>query len=220
MSFSKCMKKDTLQILLNRIKKLEKKDKETQKRLEKLEKDNEKLKKWALREKKKMDPIKWLNDHYAPLLDFQAWSKTISVEERDLQYLFAHGPVEGIFHIIQKQLPLENRRSFPIVAFKSGHLIYFYIFNCEKWIKMNNEVLLGIFNRTISPRLFQAQIKWEEQYAPISDNMDDMMKVHKRVLKLTIDSSRLPRIITGLRKLLGAYLELNLKNIIEYDFIF
>ena len=214
------MKKGVVQILLKRIKKLEKKDKETQKRLEKLEKDNEKLKKWALRERKKMKPTQWLNEHYAPLLDFDTWAKTISVAERDLQYLFDHGAVEGLYHIIQKQLPLENRRSFPIVAFKSSHLTHFYTFRKDEWVKMGGDVLLGLFQRTISPRMYKAQLQWERNNLTILDTREKMEKALKRTLKITIKPNRLPRVIAGLRKLLGSYLELSLNNIIEYDFMF
>ena len=214
------MKKGVLQIILNRIKKLEKKDKETQKRLEKLEKDNEKLKKWALRERKKMRPTQWLNDHYTPLLDFDSWTKTISVEERDLQYLFDHGPVEGLYHMIQKQLPLENRRSFPIVAFKSSHLTHFYIYKKEEWVKMGEGVLLKFFISTICPRMYQAKQKWEQAHPVTIENMEHMTETNTRGRKIAIKPERLPRVLAGLRKLLGSYLELNLKNIVEYEFIF
>ena len=164
--------------------------------------------------------VQWLNDHYVPLLDFDTWSKTISVGEKDLQYLFDHGPAEGLYHLIQKQLPLENRRSFPIVAFKYSHLTHFYIFRKDEWVKMGGDVLLGLFQRTISPRMYKAQLLWERNNSFTLDNREKMEEAHKRTLKIAIGPLRLPRVLAALRKLLGAYLELNLKNIVEYEFIF
>lgn len=214
------MKKGNLHILLKRIITLEKKDKETQKRLEKLEKDNEKLKKWVSRERKKMKPTKWLNDNYVPLLDFDTWMKTINVVERDLQYLFNNGPAEGLFHIIQKQLPLENRRSFPIVVFKTSHISHFFIYKDEKWIKMGPNVLVEFFYKTINPRIFQAQKRWEINHPITLENMDQATETYKRTRKISFNQNALSRIIKSLRKLLGSYLELSVKNIIQYEFIF
>ena len=59
--------------------------KDLQKRMEKLEKDNRELKKWACREKQKIDVIAWLNEHYLPLHDFSQWYASLKVQEEELQ---------------------------------------------------------------------------------------------------------------------------------------
>jgi len=65
--------------------------KDLQQRMEKLEKDNIELKKWALREKQKIDIIAWLNEHYIPREDFSQWAKITDVSEEELLLAFEHG---------------------------------------------------------------------------------------------------------------------------------
>ena len=80
-----------------------------QKRVEKLEKDNKDLKKWAYREKKKVNVIAWLNEHYLPTEDFLDWVKTIKITEPELLEVFHDGVARGISDIIKQKLPLENK---------------------------------------------------------------------------------------------------------------
>ena len=106
-----------------------------QKRVEKLEKDNKDLKKWAYREKKKVNVIAWLNEHYLPTEDFNDWVKTIKITESELLEVFHDGLARGISDIIKQKLPLENRRHFPIIAFKHQIKSTFYVFEVTHGVK-------------------------------------------------------------------------------------
>ncbi len=67
-----------------------------QKRVDKLEKDNKELRKWAYREKQKINVIAWLNEHYLPTEDFLDWVKTIKISELELLSIFHDGLARGI----------------------------------------------------------------------------------------------------------------------------
>ena len=110
-----------------------------QKRVEKLEKDNKDLKKWAYREKKKVNVIAWLNEHYLPTEDFNDWVKTIKITESELLEVFHDGLARGISDIIKQKLPLENRRHFPIIAFKHQIKSIFYVFEGKTWRKIKKD---------------------------------------------------------------------------------
>ena len=209
---------ELLHQLLRRIAKLEKNQKALQKQVVKLEKDNDRLKKWALRERKKMNACEWLNEHYSPTEDFNTWSKTLIVEERDMQYFFNNGFVKGVFQIILKRLPLENRRSYPIVAFKHSRISYFYIYNKERWSKMPDNALVTLFLQKINPHMYRAQTRWEkENPCSIGDNK----KISQmRFVKIAIDPDCLSKKMNQVKGLLSDYLKLNLKNIVEYEFVF
>jgi hypothetical protein len=110
--------------------------KDLQQRMEKLEKDNRELKKWACREKQKIDVIAWLNEHYLPSQDFSQWCASLKVQEKELQLAFEYRIEKGIYYIIERNLPLEERRHFPMIAFKHQRKSVFYVYEKESWRKI------------------------------------------------------------------------------------
>ena len=192
--------------------------KDLQRRMEKLEKDNCELKKWACREKQKIDIIAWLNEHYLPLQDFSQWYASLKVQEEELQLAFEYRIEKGIYYIVERSLPLEERRHFPMIAFKHQRKSVFYVYEKESWRKIKK----GEFKKivlSVNKKLFHAFNAWEVRHPEMleEENREEWGKKLQRILLLP---ERTAGIVDRLEKRVHTYLALNLKNIVEYEFVF
>jgi len=186
-------------------------------RVSKLEKENEKLKKWVAREKKKVCVVEWLNQNYHPSVPFAEWRKDILVGERELQLVFKHKLCLGMYYIIQNNLPIEKRRQFPIVAFQKGGMT-FYIYNGKEWQKADGEDLEKLI-RVINKKLFPAFSIWETNNPQVFE--DPSQKVWSANLKkILLLEDKLHGILQKIRKRVYQYVKLDLKSITEYEFTF
>jgi len=186
-------------------------------RTEKLEKEMREVKKWAGKEKKKINIIAWLNEHYLPSKDFSDWVKDITVGQSELELIFRNQLEKGLYYILEKNLPIEDRRHFPIIAFKHQHCATLYIYDGqESWQKLENKE----FNETISyihRKILKAFATWTASCSNIFENYAAYDKKLKTTMLLP---ERKQGIYIRLRRRLCKYLSLNLKNIVEYEFIF
>jgi hypothetical protein len=192
--------------------------KDLQQRMEKLEKDNRELKKWACREKQKIDVIAWLNEHYLPSQDFSQWCASLKVQEKELQLAFEYRIEKGIYYIIERNLPLEERRHFPMIAFKHQRKSVFYVYEKESWRKIKK----GEFKKiviSVNKKLFLAFNAWEAGHPKMLEeaNREEWGKKLQRILLVP---ERTDPIVDRLEKRVHTYLALNLKNIVEYEFVF
>ena len=192
--------------------------KNLERRIEKLEKDNVELKKWAYKEKKKIDIIAWLNEHYLPLKDFSQWIQELTVTQKHLQFVFDHRIEKGAYYIMEHHLPLEERRHFPIIAFKHQRKSTFYVYEKDSWRKIKKGEFDTILEH-INIKLVKAFNEWEKKHSEMSEeeNRETWRKNLSRILLLP---EKKYGIIERLEKRIHTYLALNIKNIIEYEFIF
>ena len=58
-----------------------------QTRIDKLEEENAEIKKWVYRQKKRIDIITWLNQNIHPDISFNTWKMSISLGQKQLDYL-------------------------------------------------------------------------------------------------------------------------------------
>jgi len=192
--------------------------KDLQKRIEKLEKDNRELKKWANKERKKIDVIAWLNEHYLPTEDFPEWVKSMEFTESELEFVFHSGLERGIFTIIKQRMPLENRRHFPIIAFKHQLKSIFYVYEKDSWRKIKKGEFENMIN-AIDHKLLVVFNAWEINHPEMlcASNMEIWSKKLKCIL---MPPEKAASIIGRIEKKVHMYLSLNLKNIVEYEFVF
>ena len=187
-------------------------------RIEKLEKATVEWKKWASKEKKKIDIIAWLNEHYLPLTDFSQWIQELTVTQKHLQFVFDHRIEKGAYYIIVHHLPLEERRHFPIIAFKHQRKSIFYVYEKDAWRKIKKEEFQKIVE-SIHIKLVKAFNKWEKKHPEMleEENRNEWAKYLRRILLLP---EKKYGMVERLEKRIHTYLALNIKNVVEYEFIF
>ena len=190
-------------------------------RVEKLEKDNIELKKWANKERKKINPKQWLNNHYFPTQNFEDWVKNISVCESDLCGVFEKKTITGIYDIIMKHLRLEERQNFPIIFLRfPGGRFKMFIYSDKQWKNAGNEEIKTLI-QSINLKLWTAYRQWENHY-PLPDDCDFETQCirFKKMGTITLTSALLLKSIQAIKSRLRTYLQLSLKNIVEYEFVF
>ena len=192
--------------------------KKLQQKVEKLEKDMVELKKWVYKEKKKMNLVDWLNEHYTPIVDFSEWRDKIVVGSEELELIFRHKIEKGLYYIIEQNLPLENRRHFPIIAFNHQRTCLFYIYEKNCWRKIKKSEFSALIE-AIHIKVFSAFRTWQKDYKDVIDEVQ--LKIYNKHLKsILILKEQKEGIRHRLRKRLYKFLVLDIKNIVEYDFTF
>ena len=187
------------------------------KRVEKLEDENTNLKKWISKEKKKVSVQQWLTDNWKPSTAYVTWQKNIEVSQRDLDNVFKHGVAIGTFYIIQQYLPLGHHKTFPIVGFKQRGMV-FYIYNEDKWRVMEKDELEGLV-RSIDTKLFTSFAEWERANPTIMAE-PGRKQWNRNLKKILLLPEKLETTIKKIRNRLFQYLQMDLKNITEYEFSF
>ena len=192
--------------------------KDLQRRVKKLEENNAELKKWVCKEKKKINIIAWLNEHYNPLKDFPSWIEGLKVNERELELVFTYRLEKGSYYIIEQHLPLEDRKYFPIMAFKYQRKSTFYVYEEKSWRKIKKGEFASVV-KNINHKLFKAFNAWEKTHPEMmaEENRDIW---GKRLQRIVLPPEKLVHMVDRLEKRLHAYLALNLKNVMEYEFTF
>ena len=192
--------------------------KDLQERVKKLEEDNAELKKWVCKEKKKINIIAWLNEHYLPSNNFSEWLKGLKVNERELELVFTYRLEKGSYYIIEQHLPLEDRKYFPIMAFKHQRKSTFYVYEEKSWRKIKKGEFASIV-KNINHKLFKAFNTWEKVHPEMRKDENRTLWA-KQLQRILLPPEKLMPIVDRLEKRLHSYLALNLKNIMEYEFIF
>ena len=187
------------------------------KRVEKLEDENTNLKKWISKEKKKVSVQQWLTDNWNPSTSYVTWQKNIQLSQRDLENVFKYGFAGGVSYIIQRQLPLAEHKTFPIVGFKKRGMV-FYIYNEDKWRVMENHELEGLA-RSINTKLFACFAEWE-RINPAIMAEPGRKQWNRNLKKILLLPEKLETTIKKIRNRLFQYLQMDLKNITEYEFSF
>jgi len=188
------------------------------KRVEKLEDENTKLKKWVSREKKKVSVQQWLLNNWTPRTDYITWQQNIKFTQQDLQNVFKHGFAAGAFYAIQRQLPLGLHKSFPIIGFKQRGMV-FYVYIEGKWRIMEKHELETLAQH-INSQLFVSFTAWENENPGIMDTEEGRKLWNKNLKKILLPPEKQDGIIKKIRNRLFQYLQMDLKNVTEYEFSF
>ena len=192
------------------------------KRVNTLEKENEELKRYVTKKKKKINVIEWLKNNKMVEEDYinylNEMKSKITVD--DLRSaLSKRNNVEVITSIVMKYFPIEEFRFFPIVSFvqKPG---MFYINKKGTWCVMQSNEFSAIIN-TITNRLSK---RFNEMMKEDNINVGSGGKSDELYLKFLaniigndgkIDDDR-----RKIKNILFDYFKYDLKSVTEYQFVF
>ncbi len=104
------------------------------KKQNKMEEEIKSLRKYSLKGPPKVDIDRWLED-FKPS-DFNTWTDCIKINEKELNYIFENGILNGIFNILKNNLPLEFDNPIKAFEHKAGSL---FVFQEKKWNMLNTE---------------------------------------------------------------------------------
>jgi len=182
----------------------------------KLKKDMEKIKNWVHTKKKKINIINWLNENKKPVLTFQKWKLKINIYDSDLNLIFDNGFITGIVYILERNLILTEE--LPIRAFqqKSNCL---YIFEDKGWRILKTDEFKELISY-VNKNLLIYFKKWYNKNIKLINDPTNDDTYQKNIIKIMGGRVPYDQRIKKINSKLFKYLNINIKNIIQFEFNF
>ena len=193
-------------------------------KFDKLETDYNELKKYANVTKSKIDVIEYLdtNFNYGDF-DFVKFLNSIQITEAELQVVFDHDYINGIYQIITDHIEkVQHNVNIPIKAFNSKEGVLYICVNPDdrghKWVIMDDDCIKSImkyFNKSLSP-LFLNWQKVNKKTLP----SDVFTTVFNRNMKRVFASNYEKKNMNAmLKNKLYKHLKISLRNFVSHDFV-
>ena len=183
---------------------------------EALESEFHECRAWIKRQKKKLSIIDWLNEHCRPSVDYAQWLQDIQIGQTELQWIFQHNFIPGMFYILQHNLPLEKESDFPIRAFnQKKHVLFVFENNTWRMLDYNGtKKLVASLNKKLC---IQFKV-WGDAHPHIRENTgSDEWDIN--VQKINGGKEKYEVVVRKISKKLYEYLKFNLKSQIHYEFV-
>lgn len=169
----------------------------------------------AIVKKKRIHVNEWLNENYSGIICLNAYIKQISISQEDYERVCKQDYTEGISMILKNLFPIENEANLPIKAFQQKENAFF-IKKDKQWTIMQNSDLDGII-RHIEKQLMGKFVEWQEKNKHRMMNERYSQEYTDILQKILGNNSA--SVKSNLRKILYKHLKMNLKNIIQFEFI-
>ena len=188
-----------------------------------MEEKMEKMSKWVETKKKKINVINWLNTNIKPSTSFSEWAPTIEVNQTHLKHLFDNNIIEAVTMIFQESIHQTNGLQIPIppipiYAFEQKSNV-FYIFDKE-WRELIFTDMTFLLKK-IQNKLLKELADWRESNIVQITNSDKMSEIYnKNVIKLMNITFTVDQVYNKIKSNLYNIVQVDLKNMIEYEFEF
>ena len=171
------------------------------------------LQRWAGREKKKCNIIDWLNSCYCDTIHINRFLNKIIISEKQMDYVFKHGFVEGITTILQNLLV---GKDIPIRCFDKDKN-KFYI-KQDTWI-CNSGKFNNFINEIVKILLLKLS-EWANNNKKIilDEKKNTIYLDNLQVLMISGETKK--NKYNSIQKKIYPFLKESLKSIVEYEFTF
>ena len=177
------------------------------------------LRKYVERTKKKINILDWLKDNCKQPLDFNEWIQSIEISDEQLENVFKYGYIDGMYLIIQKNLDMNTIENHPIKCFDQKKNI-FYNYYDQSW-KIMDQTDVTTFIREFNHKIMAKFLQWKQKHNEKIENNDRFYDTYIDYMKIVLGGNKTKeqsyKIITN--KIYN-YLKCDLKNIIQYEFVF
>ena len=186
---------------------------------EKMEHEMATLRKYVEKTKKKINILEWLRDNSDETVNYNDWVESFEVTDSQLNNMFKYGYIDGVYLIIQQNLPISSIQSHPIKCFnqKSNQ---FFMYQDNEWILMD-QLLVTKMIRQMNRKIMIKFLSWKEEHNDRIQTDDRFHETYIGYQRIVLGGNRSKeqsyRMITS--KLYN-YLKCDLKNIIQYEFVF
>lgn len=183
-----------------------------------LECEMKSMKVWIDKQKRKCNIFDWLEKSYTPPCSLNEWIKNFDFKTSHLNLILKYNYIEGMLLIFQKIFPIENNKYFPIKCFDQKNNMFFKYEN-NKWICLQPKEFDSIILK-IQKELIKLLKQWESKNKHIINDEQKNQIYFENVKKIM--GGNLDETTTRRRVVhnIYEYLKFNLKEIVEYDFVF
>ena len=183
-----------------------------------LETEVKKLRNWVSTQRKKLSVIDWLNERAPPEICYPDWIESITLDQEDLEMVFQHNFIGGMFHILCRQLPLCQGFDLPIKAFDQK-LNTLFVYNKKKWSVMDRDD----FKKLISSLHHKLQ-KQFNIYNKMNENLINNFSKndiwYKNISKVMGGPLSYDISVGKISFKVYNYLKFNLRAVTKYEFTF
>lgn len=171
----------------------------------------------AIIKKKRLHVNDWLNEHYSDIMELSEYMKQHPILQSDYELVCKHDYVEGMSMILKNRFILEHEATLPIKAFDQKENAFF-IKKQEGWSVMQN-IELDSLIRNIEKQLMGKFVEWQEKNKHRMFNEQYSEEYTNSLQKILGNNFNSGNIKLQIRKILYKHLKMNLKNIIQFEFI-
>ena len=183
-----------------------------------LEKEVQKLRNWVSTQRKKLSVIDWLNKNSIPDHDYKDWVDAIVLDQEDLEMIFHHDFVGGMFHILCRQLPGHSAMHHPIKAFDQK-LNTLFIYQDKKWSAMDKDDF-GKLIHNVHHKLHRVFNIYNKKNERLINNFSKNEVWYKNVSKVMGGPLPYEIAIGKINFKVYNYLKFNLRTVTQYEFTF
>ena len=206
-----------------------------------LENEMKELRKFARRERNKINIIDYLNKNQTPHVDYETFLKSLVASTKHLKVVFSGNIIDGVCSLILDSILEHTIRHFPIAAFSHKSNV-FYVFSNETWRELSHDRVNSLFEMT-SNLFMGAYKRWEKTQltektqlgGQLTDGLTDRVQMPDMVQMPEENEDIQKQKMIFMKKVLGTYigdeykyrkfsgwlfdhLKQNVRNIVEYEF--
>lgn len=189
-------------------------------KMAKMEEDIAMLKKWANKEKTRVDVIQWLNEHESEqMMPFVEWyKKTFVITRQHLELVFKHDIISAIPYIMENLIGTEMS-NIPIKCFEQKTNVL-YVFRTDKtWGVLSMQDFTKFVDH-VHNKLILENIKWQKENKSMLENDSTYKEYLENNLKVLAGKYEPEYMCTQIRNKIYNYLKYNLNSVHEYEFVF
>jgi len=190
-------------------------------KISQMEQKIQELSKWTDLKKKKINAVDWLNktqkENPSLIPSLEEFLSKITVQRNHLEYLFQNDYTSGIVNVLQELLPLEHSDIHAIKAFEQKNNILF-AYDGKQWSILSDALFQQLINSVVK-HLLDDFVKWQNENSEKMDQDDFALKYSANVKKIMGGGLTRTQVYSKVKLELYKYLKINIKNIIEYQFI-
>ena len=183
-----------------------------------LEAKVEELTKWANIKKKRLHVKEWLDEHYPDAETFDSVIAATDLTDEQYDFVCKYDYIEGIIMILKTIFPLDDESSLSIKAFDQKDNTFF-VKKEDGWAVLSTselENMISIIGKSVMTKFVDWQTKNQHRL-----HEDSYTEVYTSTLQNVIGGNYTrEQSFTRIRRGLYKYLKMNLKNVIQFEFMF
>ncbi len=189
-------------------------------KMAKMEEEIAMLKKWANKEKTRVNLVDWLTEReQQPDTDFVTWyKKTFSITRQHLELVFKYDIMQAIAYIVENLVGTDTDK-IPIKCFEQKVNV-FYVFSVERKWSIMTSAQFAAFVDHVHNKLIIENIKWQKENKDMLESDSQYKEYLENNLKVLATKYDADYMYGQIRNKVFNYLKYNLNSVHEYEFVF
>ena len=187
-------------------------------KLNRMEEKMDKVNKWVVKKKKKINVLEWLNNTVKPEYTFERVIDNVIIANSDIEYLFNNNIYDTLNEVFSRTIYFDT---IPIFAsIQKSNLLYIFdtIDGQLIWTEMTRDKLIRFLNQ-VQMKLSKALFEWKKQHKAELNSSDTYATMFdKSVSKLMGADFKQDNTLSRIRNMIYNKMKIDVKTMVEYEF--